>query len=157
MRKGLGTERFSETSRVPEAKRESPSNYVLHERMHDGKTIFSPRASRETCHTFQKRLKILCLQCKLGNKSRCLYFGSPNGSSSKLLSDIKSQNLYNTTATRVRIGNIIGHITWYSWRTLDGRKLTLQTNGGNKHFNSHKHHGATAFQGKAEVTVFERV
>ena len=77
-RKGLGRERFSETSRIPKAKRESPSNYMLYERLHDGKIIFSPRVSRKTCHTFQKRVipKILCLECKLDNKSRCLYFGS---------------------------------------------------------------------------------
>ena len=56
VRKGLGTERLSETSRIPEAKRESPSNYILCERMHDGKPTFLPGASSKTCHTFPKRV-----------------------------------------------------------------------------------------------------
>ena len=101
--------------------------------------FFSLHASRKTCHTFQKRvfLKILCLQCKLDNKSRCLCI--LDRSERELIKNTPRyytpkhpiRHLYNTTASRVRIGNSIGHITWSSWPTLHGRKLTLQTNAEN--------------------------
>ena len=113
--------------------------YAVYASMHDGKPIFLPLASRKTCHTLQKRvfLKILCLQCKLDNKSRCLCI--LDRSERELIKNTPRyytpkhpiRHLYNTTASRVRIGNSIGHITWSSWPTLHGRKLTLQTNAEN--------------------------